>query len=132
MIDFESPLFIDILLYAIYALIAVAIGLSVWSAIRSARQQTKEDGRSNGLPVRKIVFATLALLLLSLLLTYLLASTQPLSINGQTFADTFWLRISDMFIYTSLILIVVALIGAAIGYSGISRAHPKSLPKGGA
>lgn len=121
MIDFSSPLFIDILLYVIYAMIAVAVGLTVWSMVKSARQQVKEDGRSNGLPVRKIAVCTLALLAVSLLVTYLLASTRPLVINGRPYGDTFWLRVSDMFIYTSVILIVIAIIGAIIGYSGICR-----------
>ena len=52
---------------------------------------------------------------------YLLAGTQPLVINGKPFSDTFWLRTSDMFINTSVVLILIAIIGAAIGYSGIMR-----------
>jgi len=121
MIDFESPLFIDILLYAIYAMIAVAIGLSVWSMVRGLRRQGKDEGGSNGIPARRIILITIALLVLTLLLTYLLGGTQPLVINGKPFSDTFWLRSSDMFINTSVVLILIAIIGAAIGYSGIMR-----------
>ena len=32
---YETPLFIDLLLYTIYALIAVATVLAVWSSVRS-------------------------------------------------------------------------------------------------
>ena len=121
MINFESPLFIDILLYAIYAMIAVAIGLSAWSMLRSVLKQDKSDARSNGIPTRRIAIITAAVLLVSLVLTGLLASTRPLTINGKAFNDEFWLRISDMLINTSVILIIIAVIGAVIGYSGISR-----------
>ena len=121
MINFESPLFIDILLYAIYAMIAVAIGLSAWSMLRSVLKQDKSDARSNGIPTRRIAIITAAVLLVSLVLTGLLASTRPLVINGKAFNDEFWLRISDMLINTSVVLIIIAVIGAVIGYSGISR-----------
>ena len=121
MINFESPLFIDILLYAIYAMIAVVIGLSAWSMLRSVLKQDKSDARSNGIPTRRIAIITAAVLLVSLVLTGLLASTRPLTINGKAFNDEFWLRISDMLINTSVVLIIIAVIGAVIGYSGISR-----------
>lgn len=121
MINFESPLFIDILLYIIYGMTLIALGLTVWSGVRSMRQQDKSDTRSNGIPVRRIALITVALLVVTLLLTCLLASTSPLTINGKPFSDKFWLRVSDMFINTSLILIIVAFIGAIIGYSGVSR-----------
>ena len=121
MINFESPLFIDILLYVIYAMILVAIGLTVWSGLRSMRRQDKSDTRSNGIPARRIALLTVALLVVTLVVTCLLASTRELLINGKPFGDKFWLRVSDMFINTSIILIIIAIIGAAVGYSGICR-----------
>ena len=38
-------------------------------------------------------------------LTYLLASTQPVVSNGKPFTDTLWLRLTDMFIFSSILLI---------------------------
>lgn len=121
MINFESPLFINILLYAIYALLVLAVGLALWSAFRSMHRQGTGEKRSNGIPSRIILIATVAMLIGALVLTYLLADTHPLLINGKPFADVFWLRTSDMLINTSIFLIVVAGIGTALGLLGIGR-----------
>lgn len=121
MINFESPLFINILLYAIYALLVLAVGLALWSAFRSMRRQGTGEKRSNGIPSRIILIATVCLLIGALVLTYLLADTHPLLINGKPFADVFWLRTSDMLINTSIFLIAVAGIGTALGLLGIGR-----------
>ena len=44
MINYESPLYIDIVLYTIYALLLAATVLTVWSAVRSLRLQGREGG----------------------------------------------------------------------------------------
>lgn len=43
---YESPLFVDVLLYAIYLLIVVVTVLAIWSSVRSLlleRQEQKVD-----------------------------------------------------------------------------------------
>ncbi|MCR5680027.1 MAG: hypothetical protein K6G08_07465 [Prevotella sp.] len=115
MIDYESPLFISIQLYAMYALLLAAAGLTVWSLVRSARMLGGSRQTDNGIPVRRIAWLSVLLLVLTLLLTWLLADTTPLTINSKTYADVFWLRVSDMLINTSLILIIVAAAGTVWG-----------------
>ena len=56
-----------------------------------------------------------------LVLTFVLGSTQPLTINGVAFTDAFWLRTSDMLINTSLVLILIAIAAAGFGLSGWAR-----------
>lgn len=120
MIDFSSPIFVSVLLYTIYALLLIALGLLVWSAVRSVRRN-RGEAVSNGLPVRRMAWGVLVLVAVVLGLTCLLASTEPLVINGKVFDDSFWLRVSDMLISTSLILILVAVVGVLFGLSGLSR-----------
>ena len=105
----ESPLFIDIVLYTIYVLLAAAVLLTVWSVVRGFRRcgGTKVRGYENGVPVRRIAWLTVGVLVVTLVVTWLTASTQPLNINGKTYADVFWLRISDMLINTAIVLIVM-------------------------
>ena len=121
MIESTTPLYIDLLIYAMYALLLLAIGFTAWSMVRSARRQGANSSRSNGVPSRRIGIFTLLLLMISLVVTYLLASPRPIVINGKPFIDRFWLRVSDMLIYTSGILIVIAVIAIIVGYSGIVR-----------
>ena len=120
MIDFSSPTFVNVLLYCIYALLLMGVALLVWSAVRSVRRN-RGQSVSNGLPVRRIAWGVVALVIVVLGLTCLLANTQPLSINGRTFDDVFWLRTSDMLITTSLVLMGIAVVGVLFGISGWSR-----------
>ena len=121
MTEQATPLYIELLLYAMYALLLLAVGFTAWSMARSMRRQGPDNSHSNRIPVRRIGLLILALLAVSLAATYLLSNTRPLIINGKTFDDRFWLRVSDMLINTSAILIVIAAIAILIGYSGIVR-----------
>ena len=60
-------------------------------------------------------------LVLTLALTYLTGDATPLMSNGKPFDDAFWLRVSDMFINTSIVLIVLAAVAVGFGMSGVSR-----------
>ena len=113
----DSPLFIDIVLYTIYVLLAAAVLLTVWSVVRGFRRSggVKVQGCENGVPVRRIAWLTAGVLVVTLAVTWLTASTQPLNINGKTYADAFWLRISDMLINTALVLVVI--VSIAVIYS---------------
>ena len=95
----DSDLFIDVVIIAMYVLLAVAAALCVWSAWNSVRTHQRRQST-------RIAYAVAGGTALLLLLTYLLGSTRPLSSNGQIFNDALWLRLADMFIYSSIILIV--------------------------
>lgn len=106
---YESPLFVELLLDAIYLLLLVVVGLTCYSVLRSffLRKGTLDD---DCIPIRKIAWGVMVFLLFTLVMTALFADTTPLTINGRTFSDSFWLRMSDMLINTSCILILVAVV----------------------
>ena len=116
---YESPLFINLLLISIYVLLAATLGLTAWSMVHSLRQRDRKQSR--GIFSGWIAWGVVALLVATLFLTCLTASTQPLMINGETFDNPFWLRVSDMLINSSLVLIVVAAICTLLGILGIGR-----------
>ena len=64
-----------------------------------------------------IVFTTIA----SLLLFFLVGSSQPMRINGISYTDSFWLKVSDMFIYTSLLMIIAGMCVVAYGATKYNR-----------
>jgi hypothetical protein len=106
MIDHEIPTYVSILLYTIYGLLLVSVVLTGWSMVRGLRLQGKEGGWQNGVPARRIAFLTVALLVVTMAITWLIGSTKSLSINGKTFSDAFWLKTSDMLIATPIVLII--------------------------
>ena len=111
---------IDLLLYAIYGMLGLALALTVWSVVRTLLR-SRGDAVVWGIPARLIGWLTVAGLALVLALTYAFGDVRPLAINGRVFADGLWLRMADMLINTSLILILVAVAGVFYGVSGLNR-----------
>jgi hypothetical protein len=101
----ESTLLIDIILWTVYVLLAVTVGMAVWSGVHGVRTHERMTDQLASRHTSLIGYATIALVAVVMLLTYLLGSSQPIATGGNTFADAFWLKLIDMFIYTSLLLI---------------------------
>lgn len=109
---------IDVLLYIIYVMLGLVTGLTVWSGIHGLRchgvdLEVQGEGRADRR--RWIAWGTAGLLVVTLLLTFLFGSDKPLLINGQWFRDTFWLKLADMFIFTTMVMLVLAVVGVVIG-----------------
>ena len=109
-----SLLLAEVMLWLVYATVAVAVAVTVFSAVRplliAPRRQTAGRGW--------LIVAFTALLLV---VTWLLGSDRPLVVNGTVFSDAFWLKSTDMLIVSSLILIVVAVALVCFGVTGLNR-----------
>ncbi|MBM6993717.1 MAG: hypothetical protein I3J02_10740 [Prevotella sp.] len=111
--NFNAPLFTDIFLFLSYLLIAATIGFGIWSVVRTMKLRGKGEAYNNNIPVKKIGYSIGIGALLLMVLSFLVGSSREMTINGVKYGDWFWLKVSDMFIYTSLILLLVA-VGAVI------------------
>ena len=109
-----SPLFADMMLWLMYIAVFLAMAVTVASVVKTLRLRTKEDDVVNGVPQTRIVWTTAGCFLLCLAITWLLGSSKPLLTNGQLFTSTFWLKTADMFIYTSVILIIGCFAGVIV------------------
>lgn len=90
------------------ALIA-AVGVVLWAVVVAIRKRGSGVAKTENLvPARRIAVFTLAGTLVLLLLTFALGASVPVLINGKPFASGFWLRVADMFIWSSGVLLVVA------------------------
>lgn len=69
----------------------------------------------------RITVATVVLFVVTLALSFAFGSTDPLPVNGHMFSSSLWLRLADMFIVTSAVLITVAVAAVAFGMSGLNR-----------
>ena len=122
-----NDILIDIELVVIYLVIFVTTVITIWSAVRSLKKRDRSQNIVNNIPVTKIAYGVTALLVVCLLLTFLLGSSKPIQLGEKLYTDSFWLKISDMFIYTSGILIVVAVGCFIYGMSGLSlKSHVES------
>ena len=111
---FVSPLVADIMLWLMYITVVVAVVVTIVSVMRTLRLRTKDDEVVNGVPRTRMAWIVIVAFLLCLVLTFLLGSSEPVKTNGKLFTDTFWLKATDMFIYTSLILIIGCFAGVVL------------------
>ena len=109
-----SPFVADIMLWLMYIAVVAAIVVTLCSVVKTLRMRTKDDEIINGVPQTRIAWTTAGCFLVCLAVTYLLGSSEPLMTNGTLFASKFWLKAVDMFIYTSIILIIGCLAGVIV------------------
>ena len=109
-----SPIIVDVMLWLMYIAVFAAIGVTAMSVVKTLRMRTKDDEVINGVPQTRIAWTTAGAFALCLVLTYLLGSSEPLMTNGTLFASTFWLKAADMFIYTTIILILGCFAGIIV------------------
>jgi hypothetical protein len=102
----DDFLFIDILLYLVYALLGIVVVVAGWSGVHGMMKNERRK------PI--LAYADMLLVVVLLTATYLFASTRPVVSNGQLFTDVLWLRVSDMFIFTSLFLICLCSVAVMI------------------
>lgn len=110
--DFNAPLFTDVLIGLMWLFLLGGIGLAIYSMWKDYRG-SRSEAVVNGVPVRRIFRITWIGLLALLVLTFALGSSDPMLINGENYADWLWLKLSDMFVITSLLMLLAG-IGAVI------------------
>ena len=109
-----SPVFADIMLWLMYIAVAAALVVTGLSVLKTLRQRTKDDEIINGVPQTRIAWTVGFIFVAILAVTFLLGSSTPLITNGQWYTNTFWLKVTDMFIYTSIILILGCFAGVIV------------------
>lgn len=106
--DFNAPLFTDVLIVLMWLFLLGGIGLAIYSMWKDYRR-SKSEAVVNGVPVRRIFRFTWIGLLAVLVLTFALGSSDPMLINGENYADWLWLKLSDMFVITSLLMLLAGI-----------------------
>ncbi len=119
--NFNAPLFTNALLLLMVLYLMLGIGFSVWSVVSLLKKRGKTEAVENGIPVKKIGYLVAGSVVVLLLLTFALGSTAPMKINGATYASGFWLRTSDMFIVTSLVMMLIAVVAVIYGATKYNR-----------
>ena len=68
----------------------------------------------NKIPVKKITYGVAGLTAILLLVTLALGSSDAMMVNGEEYADKWWLHEADMFVNSSLALVVVAVVAIIV------------------
>ena len=124
--SFNAPLFTGVLLIFMWILFGLAVLTMVVSLIRTARTMSVKQRVVNGIPTYKISIAVFDTTLLCLVLSFMFGSSHPMVINGANYTDKFWLKVSDMFVTSSIVLLLVAIAVTAFGATRYYRKKNKN------
>lgn len=113
--SFVSPFFADLMLGLMYLMVVAAMGVTAYSVWHGMSTRRKGDDIINGVPAGKIGWCVAIGFVACLVVTFLLGSSSPVVTNGVPFTDVFWLKATDMFIYTSILLIIGCFVSAIVG-----------------
>lgn len=113
--EYNAPVLTGVLVGYMLLLVAVALVLGVYSFVRSAVMNRKENRVVNNIPAHRIAVATVVGTIVLLALTFALSGTGTLTVNGAKYTNMLGLRASGMFIDTSLALIALAIAAVAFG-----------------
>ena len=107
--DFNAPLFTDVLIVLMVLVLLLALCMIGFSAWRSHRSGSRQDAVVNGVPASKIARITWLSTLGLLVIGFAVGSSTPMLVNGNDYNDWFWLKLSDMFVLASVILLIAAI-----------------------
>lgn len=114
---------IDFIIYLMYLVILVSVVVTIWSVVRRIKMIGRTSGKTQGIPARKINISIVLSVFASLSLSFAFADVSPLTINTRLYDDVFWLRVSNMFVFTGSIIMIFGII--AMIYSFIKTGNIK-------
>lgn len=124
--DFNAPLFTNVLIILMCLLLLLAFALAVGSFVVSSRKMGKQqDSATKEVPEKKISRVVWLGTVLLLVLTFAVGSSTPIVVNGKEFASWSWLKLSDMLVYTSVVLLLGALGAVIFGATRYIRKEKK-------
>lgn len=127
--DYNAPLFTGVLIsFTLFLLLATTV-LAIVSGVRSMYKYRSKHQKENGIRSTRIIMAVAAGTMCVLLLSFLLAPVGAIKVNGALFADGFWLRVAEMFVDTSLFLLLAAFAAVGIGYTIRVKRHNEKMKR---
>jgi len=113
---FNAPMFTDVLLGFTMLLLVTALAVGAWAVVTGIRERDKDGDVVNGVPVARIFYCVAAFTVLVMLVSFVFGAPSSVVVNGKVFADAIWLRAANMFVVTSLVMILCAVGAIVFGY----------------
>ena len=104
-----DPLLTPVLLWMMVVMVVVALLLAVVTGVMSIRKN-RTAGMINRINTHRITWCVVAGTAVVMIASFLMASTDQIRVNNQAYDDALWLRLGDMFIYTSLAEMLLAVV----------------------
>ena len=104
---FNAPLMTDAVIWLMVLLLIVLLCLVAWSYLMSHKKRKKNDSQHH-IPARKLSRGIGFMTLILLVLSFVFGSTSAIKVNNEMYDSSFWLKTSDMLIFTSLVLMFIA------------------------
>ena len=116
---FNAPRLTNLIIILSYLLIIGTLALTIFSLVMAYRNRNKSAAVVNNVPAARIAYIISGGVVALLILTFLFGSSAPMVINGEQYTQTLWLKTADMFIFTAIAMLIVAI--AAVAYSSIKH-----------
>lgn len=111
----NAPLLTDALLGLIYAMVAATVILAIVSGVHSYKTHQGSATVINNIPARKISITVTILTVCTLAGGFLLSSTEPMTVNGETYSNWWGLKITGTLIIAIYVLLLTAIGSALFG-----------------
>ncbi|MBR4924899.1 MAG: hypothetical protein IKZ61_04020 [Prevotella sp.] len=116
---FNAPRLTNLIIILSYLLIIGTLALTIFSLVMAYRNRNKSAAVVNNVPAARIAYIISGGVVALLILTFLFGSSAQMVINGEQYTQTLWLKTADMFIFTAIAMLVLAI--AAVAYSSIKH-----------
>ena len=114
--EYNEPAHTETLIYLMYAMFGICVAVTLVGAIAQFGAALKDNPMSAVKSLLGIV-----LLVVVLVVSYGMGSDATIMTGDGPYTDTFWLKITDMLIYSIYFLFGVAAIGTIVNLSGIFK-----------
>lgn len=114
--EYNEPAHTETLIYLMYGMFGVCVAVTLVGAIAQFGAALRDNPMSAVKSLLGIV-----LLVVVLVVSYSMGSEATIMTGDGPYSDTFWLKITDMLIYSIYCLFGVAAVGTILNLSGIFK-----------
>ena len=105
------------LMYLMYGMFAVTVIVTLIGAVAQFGGALKDNPKG---AIKSLL--GLILLVILLVVAYNMGSTEPVvQGGGEVYSDAMWLKITDMFLYATYVMVAIAAIGTLFNMTGILK-----------
>ena len=115
--DFIEPKFTNVILWFMMLVFILAVAVTVWAVVVALLRRGKGQKVVNKVPVAAISAAVVVATVVIMVGAFVLGSSSVVDVNGKNYEDPMWLKAADMFVISSLILMILAT--AAVAFAAI-------------
>lgn len=114
--EYNDPKNTNLLIYLMYGMIGFCVAVSVIAAIAQFGASLKDNPKN----AMKSLIGLICLIVV-VVIAWSMGSDAAVLTGDGLYTDTFWLKITDMFIYSIYILMGIAALGILVNLTGIFK-----------